>query len=479
MFYRNLVFILITLFICSLFFVKVNADDPSVNYHKPDLNYAAIVYLAKQGKLVEEWKELDKLEIEQAMLRVQWDDNTEDMVENAISLGNAVTVDVLQIVASIVATTANSIKDFSDAVVLASSRASKNFEISTQNLHVQGRIIARDAAYKHYKAHYDAYVANYSGSLELVSKGGTPSQLGIDSGLSVPCANPKCSTTWSVDEASLSSIVWAAYNKHKVTCPKEHGFWKTSDYSDASNQKDLPTPEPYWDCPDDPGKCPLFYRHKVPCRGGCGTQFADGRDGSHYKGVCDGYDIPESYIKLFGSSSVLVDCPGRFYNCNGQTSATACKYKDAHVKKGSNSSPVVSPTPTPTPTDNTPNCPDCTSHCSSPCRCSNSGTCNGSVYTSPSTPSTSPSTPSTPTTVSCARSGCSASVSSPTEHRVPPCSSCGKSYWTCGDYASYSANQHRVRTCRRSGCGNTWQRCISSTPNCNVASGKRCWAAAP
>ena len=37
----------------------------------------------------------------------------------------------------------------------------------------------------------------------------------------------------------------------------------------------------------------------------------------------------------------------------------------------SSSNPVASPPPTPTPTDGTPNCPDCTAHCSSPC--------NGSV----------------------------------------------------------------------------------------------------
>jgi hypothetical protein len=38
----------------------------------------------------------------------------------------------------------------------------------------------------------------------------------------------------------------------------------------------------------------------------------------------------------------------------------------------------------PPPADNTPNCPDCTSDCSSPCACSNSGTCGGTVSTPPS-----------------------------------------------------------------------------------------------
>ena len=35
------------------------------------------------------------------------------------------------------------------------------------------------------------------------------------------------------------------------------------------------------------------------------------------------------------------------------------------------------------PSDNTPNCQDCTSDCSSPCSCTNSGTCGGAVTTPP------------------------------------------------------------------------------------------------
>ena len=79
-------------------------------------------------------------------------------------------------------------------------------------------------------------------------------------------------------------------------------------------------------------------------------------------------------------------------------------------------------------------------------------------------------------TVSCGRSACTDSVSSSTEHRVGPCSACSASYWSCGSSATWSENQHRTRTCRRSGCGNTWQRCTSSTPSCNVRSGRSCWA---
>lgn len=319
MFYRTLTVILVSLVIGSLFFVKVNANDPATYNTIGHLNYAAHILANKERDLLTQWMSLDKLEIQQAMLRVQWDDNAEDMAENAISLGNAVSVDVLQIVTGIITSLANSIKDYADHVVLATARAEKNLEIGYQNLRTQQAVNFRDTAYTHYKAHYDAYVDEYSGSLDLITKGGTPSNLSADTGLSVPCANLKCSTTYSVSDHGLNMVVWYAYNNHKVTCPREHGYMSTT--TSGTRQVDLPTPPPYWDCPDDPGKCPLSHRHKVPCRGGCGTQFPKKpasfipEDTSHFKGICEGFNIPESYVKTFGSSNKLVDCPGGFYNC--------------------------------------------------------------------------------------------------------------------------------------------------------------------
>ena len=49
---------------------------------------------------------------------------------------------------------------------------------------------------------------------------------------------------------------------------------------------------------------------------------------------------------------------------------------DTNIGSGSGGMP---PSGSTSPSDNTPNCPDCTSHCSSPCSCTNSGTCGGSV----------------------------------------------------------------------------------------------------
>ena len=104
----------------------------------------------------------------------------------------------------------------------------------------------------------------------------------------------------------------------------------------------------------------------------------------------------------------------------------------------------------------------------------------GSYYAcSPHThayPEPPPPSPPPPATVSCGRSACREAVSSTNEHRVGPCSACGKSYWSCGQYGSYHENQCRERTCRYGGCGNKWRRCQSSTPYCRNRPDRRCWA---
>ena len=170
---------------------------------------------------------------------------------------------------------------------------------------------------------------------------------------------------------------------------------------------------------------------------------------------------------------------------------------------GSGSNP-----PPPPPTDDTPNCPDCTSHCSSPCSCSNSGTCNGTVVdNTPNCPDCTsdcsspcgctnsgtcggtvvappppPPEPEPPTTVACGRSACTESVSSSKQHKSNPCAA-GHTYWTCNPTVNVAnwLNKHRVRTCRYSECGRSWQQCVTgTTPICNKPyrkqNGLKCWA---
>ena len=101
----------------------------------------------------------------------------------------------------------------------------------------------------------------------------------------------------------------------------------------------------------------------------------------------------------------------------------------------------------------------------------------------PSTPPTPPSTPSPPSTpppppppstVRCGRSACTTSVSSSNEHLGGPCAS-GHTYWSCNPNVNVSnwQNKHRVRTCRYEECGQSWQRCQTSTPICKQTVRKR------
>ena len=96
-------------------------------------------------------------------------------------------------------------------------------------------------------------------------------------------------------------------------------------------------------------------------------------------------------------------------------------------------------------TDSTPNCPDCTSDCSSPCSCTNSGTCGGSAST-PSPPSD-----NTPDCSYCTDgcSSCQNSYTPPSPPSTPPsslvsCGACETSY----DPNSSEASRHTFKTCK-------------------------------
>ncbi|MYB00598.1 hypothetical protein F4X90_13110 [Candidatus Poribacteria bacterium] len=101
--------------------------------------------------------------------------------------------------------------------------------------------------------------------------------------------------------------------------------------------------------------------------------------------------------------------------------------------------------------------------------------CSPHTHAYPEPPANPPPPPSPPpsTTVSCGRSACTASVSSRSEHWTP-CDA-GHSYWSCSDSQT---NRHRTRTCRRSGCGQSWQACVDgwNAPACPSPYGDSCWA---
>ena len=226
----------------------------------------------------------------------------------------------------------------------------------------------------------------------------------------------------------------------------------------------------------------------------------------HYVNPCPNAGCQEggSYWNCYGvpsSHALLATCS----NCNA-TNVYACSGHPDDCTSGSSSS-----------SDLTPNCPDCTSHCSSPCSCTNSGTCNGTVsyhacgdhetsvsgshsygtytcgshsgyacqesndhktYISSCTSTNSDGNTCNnssayyecsqhshtypPSLVACggaSYTGCSG-ASSRTEHHVESCSSgCGNGYWTCSPTAVY--NHEMPFTCRR--CGTSFTRCSNGT----------------
>ena len=117
--------------------------------------------------------------------------------------------------------------------------------------------------------------------------------------------------------------------------------------------------------------------------------------------------------------------------------------------------------PPPPPTDNTPNCQDCTTHCSSPCSCTNSGTCNGTVAAPP------PPEPE-PTLVACERGrGCAVRSSDGRACYVDTSrSACGHTYWSCNASAvSWHVTPH---PCTRSGCDASYTNCSRGNGTCSA-----------
>jgi len=270
----------------------------------------------------------------------------------------------------------------------------------------------------------------------------------------------------------------AAQVSHQVYCPEKHGSSGTTGVT-------------FYACS---GSCGRSAEHWRVCGGTCGNKYAPkriNRGQGNYSYVADSPHYVKCEKKVYDFWNPNATCGEEYYTCQYST----CPKSNTHW---SGSTP-------PQPTDNTPNCQDCTSHCSSPCSCTNSGTCNGTVVdntpncsgctshcSSPcscsdsgtcngtvAAPPPPPPEPEPPTLVACGArgwTGCTTLVSSRTEHKVESCSSCGKTYWTCSQYAS---NHTSEKECRYTECGNTWKKC-GRAPSCEKPyrkrNGLKCWA---
>ena len=159
------------------------------------------------------------------------------------------------------------------------------------------------------------------------------------------------------------------------------------------------------------------------CANACGTFYYDSQSVSYYSGFSGGISAPLGSVPNYARSYHQTTCRGTascgvdYWTCEGNESGgtarhqlRTCKIQGRQWNSGTSSYDTVTcnmkyrncdnpggrcfngssagnhphnDSPATTVTDNTPNCQDCTSHCSSPCSCSNSGTCNGTVSTPP------------------------------------------------------------------------------------------------
>ena len=338
----------------------------------------------------------------------------------------------------------NGTSDMMDGIALLSSFNSANSAISSQLGVISGIYTRTDTGYD---AVYSRYVDSYNG-LSADDKDIVKRATGHPNGIYPKKVPPSADTYGLVAcgrPSSLSPTCYGYYkdaDKHKETCTQKHG---TSGETSVE----------WWSCFDS--QCTRYPEHWVPCRAtNCSVLFPpktviintpDFPGGSVY--TVEEYHDHEVKCQVDvyrGFFSFQPKCGEKYFTCEHST----CPESNTHMSGAT------------TPTDGTPNCPDCTSHCSSPCSCSNSGTCNGAVYTPPPPPPT----PSTPTTVACggaSYTGCSG-ASSRTEHHVPSCGNCSNSYWTC---MSGAVDRHTdVKTCKRSGCGASLTRCQNGPGQC-------------
>ena len=510
MFYRKLTLILFTLLIMNLPLLKGKADTPFDPGTGEDggLSYALGVYNDANIEMTKKWKDLDKLEIQFAMLGVQWDDNEEDMAENAIALGNAVGFDALASAAALITTTANEIKDIADAHSLKVAMVNKAIEIEAQNVVVATAVTEQGRAHAHYKAHYDEWKKRYSGSKKFIKRGSTPSSVAIGNP-AVSCKNPQCTSVFYASVYGLNHIITLAqggssggYKGHRHTCNKAHVYWETP-YADPKLKEAVSSPYSWWVCPPNTSsECPLSYYHKRKCPGVCGEYnvikmrsgygvYYDGNPDYHHAHKVDcKEEIPRSLSSLY----LFNECHGTYYSCAGvDTCTNASNHVDDDDDDDSTESQYVAPEPTPEPS--TPSYHACGvhetsvsgTHSAAGCGVSGHYACDGTdhslqasctstdengeecdvtgfyacqshthVYPAP--------------TITCARDGCDDVVNHAYKH-VTRCSSCNNQYWTCG---SNTERHETPLSCRRSGCSNTFTRC-SIPSSCPAAPNWKCW----
>ncbi len=263
--------------------------------------------------------------------------------------------------------------------------------------------------------------------------------------------------------------------------PRDHYVTDCSNDVEGAFNLNVGCPGEWWKC-DGKNVCPRSSDHVVTCKGApeCDDMIGPDRQSSYHQILCE---TNEAFIGCGQKYSICSKSQKQAHrgvgrcplsnNSGNPGGTTGTNPVTANPPAGTTNPPADPPRP----------CGHSTSasgdhslqaSCTSTDANGNSCTVT-SFYACQSHTHSYPEPP--PPTVRCGRSACTASVSSSTEHQSSPCAA-GDTYYTCNPNVNVSQweNRHRVRTCRRSGCGNTWQLCQSSTPSCSAKSGKRCSA---
>ena len=208
---------------------------------------------------------------------------------------------------------------------------------------------------------------------------------------------------------------------HRVECPEERWVWEGIKIgSHKLFSKKQDCEVVWWTCDNKVDVCDKTASHVKP----------------REKSWKQKYVAPDGSVSQYPPTDNTPNCSGCTSDCS-----SPCDCSGSGTCGG-------------TVTDNTPNCMDCTSHCSSPCRCLNSGTCNGTVATPPPPPE--------PTLVKCRACNArydpkSSSAAQHTRQTFP----CGvHSGWACSN--RHIAAHSTPKTCKR--CGTTFYSCNRKGP---------------
>ena len=387
----------------------------------PQANTAFDHFSTARHNYIVEWTQLIVLDAERAALTVSYNSNKSTMYKEALELASDAIPTSWDFGQNIKDSAKNAAKmaiSYADEVSLQKALVSKTIEIQKKTAVVSQDKSRMETAYSHYVSHIYAFNdsdTTPSNNVDPAPKGKIPTGGGSSStDLSVNCSNPECSTSYSASVYGLENIVTLSeggsaggYKGHLVTCTRDHAWWD-GDPEWLGGQRVRRSPSdapsgPYWSCPPNYPGCPKSANHVKKCPGTCGEyNVYPARGGGNYVNyhamhrVACNENVPPDIWNYWSG-----DCTGFYWSCAGTSS---CNNVSNHISGGSTPPTGSTPPPPSPPTDNTPNCSDCTSDCSSPCICSNSGTCGGTVSSPPSgsnPPSGGGSNPPSPTLVNC------------------------------------------------------------------------------